>query len=176
MKLIKNLIMLVVLLAVAALVANVVIKQQGGGAVNVSVERIVDKPITSVFGKLADHANWKDFPGINDSTLVKAGIPLKNGVGAVREIKAAGGFVVLEKVTDFLPPVRMEYQIQESSPIKLNHEYGRITLKPEGLLSTRVKWESKGTVEAPLVDAVLGWFVAKQVEKSFIKILESMNK
>ncbi len=176
MGLIKKLITLLVIVAIVGVLANMLMKMQGGGGVNVKVERIVNKPIITVFGELADHANWKSFPGISDSKLLTAGIPLKNGEGAVREITAVGGFTVVEEITDFLPPVRMEYQIKQSSPIKLKHEYGRLTLRPEGLLKTKVIWESKGVVDMPLFDAILGWFVSKEVERSFSNILESMNK
>ena len=173
MKFIFRVTMIFALLLVAAIVANVVLKQMGKGDVSVRVEQVLDVPITTVWAQLEDHANWSRFPGIDESELVKPGLLLKNGKGAERRIRS-GGFEVKEEILKYRPLTMLEYRIVESTPIKLNHEYGRITLSAE-LLKTRVVWESEGRVDQPLFDALLGMVVAKKVEQSFNDILASIR-
>lgn len=175
MKIVKILLALVVVLVVGVLLGNYVIKQNGGGAVNVKVEQVVNAPLTEVFSQLADHANWQNFPGVSESELIQPGRVVRNGVGAVRRISAPG-FTAVEEITGFVPLARIRYQIIESSPIRLKHDYALIVLRAETLNSTRVIWETRGVVDVPLVDAVLGLLVAAEVKQSFTTILQSMNR
>ncbi len=137
------------------------------------VKRTIKAPIEKVFDLLSDHANYKDFPGVKDSELVKKGKPHKNGVGAVREIDAGTAWF-REEITAYERPVRMDYLITKSRP-PMQHEGGSVRLEAtaEG---TEVTWSSTLRIRIPLVGGLVTRLVAPQLAKAFAGTLKNVEK
>ena len=102
----------------------------------ITVRHTIRAPIEKVFDAISDHANYKQFPGVSDSRLIKLGSPSKNGVGAVRWVKS-GLANFNEEITRYERPTRMDYFITRSFP-PLRHQGGTVRLEktPDGTLVT----------------------------------------
>jgi len=137
---------------------------------HIRVERVVNKDIQTVFEAIADHENYSLFPSIDLSVLLEEGREERNGEGAVRRI-GSGAFKVLERVTHFERPTRMDYRIEQSSPLPLRHDKGEIRLMEEGDV-TRVVWVSEGHITIP----VLGNFLDKPFQKNGTALFHAMLK
>jgi uncharacterized protein YndB with AHSA1/START domain len=137
------------------------------------VKRHIKAPIEKVFDLLSDHANYKDFPGVKDSELVKKGKPHKNGVGAVREIDAGTAWF-REEITAYERPVRLDYLITKSRP-PMEHKGGSVRLQStsEG---TEVTWSSTLRIRIPLVGGLLTRLVAPQLAKAFAGTLKNVDQ
>lgn len=137
------------------------------------VKRTIKAPIEKVFDLLSDHANYKDFPGVRDSELVKKGKPHKNGVGAVREIDAGTAWF-REEITAYERPVRMDYLITKSRP-PMEHKGGSVRLEAtaEG---TEVTWSSTLRIRIPLIGGLVTRLVAPQLAKAFAGTLKNVDK
>lgn len=138
----------------------------------IDITETIALPIDQAFELLADHANYDRFPGITRSELLKKGGPAPNGVGALRRV-GLGDVVLDEEITEFQPPERLAYRVIASKPVKVEHEGGVIELTevPEG---TRIRWRSTFKLKLPLI----GWFVtrraARQFERGFRAVLQSL--
>jgi uncharacterized protein YndB with AHSA1/START domain len=88
--------------------------------VNIEVTRTLNAPIEKVFEMLTDHANYKQFRGIDDSELIREGNSETNGLGAQRRIKA-GPVTFFEDVVAFERPTLFEYRIVKMTPPLLEH-------------------------------------------------------
>jgi len=101
-----------------------------------------DAPIAAVFDELSDHEGMTDWPGIQTCRLVAEGDP-RNGVGAVREVRALG-LRLLEEVVEFEPPTRMAYTITKGLPVEhrgeltLTERDGRTELRWRVRMSSRI--------------------------------------
>jgi uncharacterized protein YndB with AHSA1/START domain len=137
------------------------------------VKRTIKAPIEKVFDLLSDHANYKDFPGVKDSELVKKGKPHKNGVGAVREIDAGTAWF-REEITAYERPVRLDYLITKSRP-PMEHKGGSVRLEAtaEG---TEVTWSSTLRIRIPLIGGLVTRLVAPQLAKAFAGTLKNVDK
>jgi uncharacterized protein YndB with AHSA1/START domain len=137
------------------------------------VKRTIKAPIEKVFDLISDHANYKDFPGVKDSELVKKGKPHKNGVGAVREIDAGTAWF-REEITAFERPVRMDYLIVKSRP-PVEHQGGSVRLEKtaEG---TAVIWTSTLRLRIPLIGGLLTRIAAPQLAKAFGGMLKDIDR
>lgn len=82
---------------------------------SITINRVLTAPIEHVFAQLTNHANYTQFPGVKQSTLVREGTPHKNGVGALREIDAGLAWF-REEITAYERPQRMHYVIRASHP------------------------------------------------------------
>jgi len=139
----------------------------------VRVECVLDKSVEDVFAAITDHENYKLFPGVNDSTLVEEGDNEKNGEGALRII-VAGPFEFTERITRFEKPSRMNYHIENSSPIPMRHEKGEITMEPiKG--KTRVLWLSEGHMNVPIVGRVLDKVIQYKLSRAFRAMLNHIE-
>ena len=142
---------------------------------NIQVERVINKPISEVFEILSDHANYSQFKGIDASTLITEGTTDKNGLGAVREIKA-GGATLHEKIVGFEPPHRLAYLITYSKPLPYDHKLGEVLLSQQGD-ATKVVWRSQGHITIPLLG---NWYFDKQIQtqgaRAFGSILKYIDK
>ncbi|GBL04309.1 SRPBCC family protein [Glaciecola sp. KUL10] len=127
---------------------------------NISVNRIIDKPIQVVFDALSDHANYQTFKGIDKSSLIKEGSEDKNGLGAVREI-VAGNSTLHEEIVTYEPPTKLGYKITYSKPLPYDHQVGEITLEEKDG-QTHVTWCSKGHITIPILGT---WYFDKQIDK-----------
>jgi uncharacterized protein YndB with AHSA1/START domain len=138
---------------------------------SISVERTIDKPIADVFKMLSDHANYSQFKGVDKSSLIKEGTSDRNGLGAVREIQAAGA-TLHEEIVAFDPPHLLSYKIIYSKPLPYDHEFGEVKLSEvEG--KTHVHWRSKGHIAIPLLG---NWYFDKQIEKGGQRAFGSILK
>lgn len=138
---------------------------------NINVERTINKPIEVVFAYLADHANYDQFKGVDDSNLIKQGKLDTNGLGAVREI-VAGKSTLHEEIVKYDPPHTLAYKIIYSKPLPYNHLKGEITLTetPQG---THVKWVSQGTIAITLLGP---WYFDKLIQKNGARAFGSILK
>ena len=142
--------------------------------VNIRVEYVLDKPIDDVFDALTDHANYKRFTGFTDSQLLEAGHDEPNGKGALR-LLVAGRMTFKERITRFERPTRMDYRIEELSPLPLRHDRGEITLEPVND-KTRVVWISEGRLKIPLIGSLLSKPVSRRGEQGFLSILKQIER
>ena len=139
----------------------------------VLVKRTINAPIEKVFDIISDHANYKDFPGVKDSELVKKGKPHKNGVGAVREIDT-GSVWFQEKITAYERPTRLDYQIINSRP-PIEHQGGSVRLE-QTADGVAVTWTTIMRIKIPLVGGLLTRFAAPQLEKAIDGMLRNIEK
>lgn len=152
---------------------------------NICVERTINKPIETVFELISDHANYSQFRAIDKSSLVNEGAQNKNGLGAVREIVAAGA-TLHEKIVRFEPPsdssqgdnktAVLGYKIVFSKPLPYDHHLGEVHFTQLGD-KTHVKWISKGTITTFLLGR---FYFDKQIQKNgsraFGSILKHIDK
>jgi uncharacterized protein YndB with AHSA1/START domain len=139
----------------------------------VTVTRSVNAPIEKVFDTIADHANYKQFPGIKDSKLVRPGTNDRNGVGALREI-AAGNAWFQEEITAYERPRRLDYLIVKSRP-PLEHKGGSVRLEPNGAGCT-VTWTTTVGVKLPLIGGLLDKLMLPQLERGLAGTLKYLDK
>lgn len=139
----------------------------------ITVTRTLKAPIEKVFDVIADHANYKSFPGIKDSKLVKEGKKDKNGVGAVREIAAANAWFQ-EEITAYERPRRLDYLIIASRP-PIEHKGGSVRLEPNGSGCT-VTWTTTLGMKIPLIGALLDKLVVPQLERGLAGMLKNIDQ
>jgi uncharacterized protein YndB with AHSA1/START domain len=139
----------------------------------ISVRHTIRAPIEKVFDMISDHANYKQFPGVGDSRLLKLGSPTKNGVGAVRQIKS-GLARFTEEITRYERPTRFEYLITGSFP-PLRHQGGTVRLEktPDGTLAT---WTTTMEAKIPLLGRLLTPILAAMLTKGFNDILWDIDR
>ena len=137
----------------------------------IKVERIVKKPINEVFEALSDHASYGLFKAVGTAKLLTEGDEERNGVGALRTVQT-GAFKVWERITEFERPTHMQYQIEKSKPIKMQHNKGIVDLKDLGDGTTHVTWVSEGRIVVPLI----GWALDRKMQKQGTKVFNSMLK
>lgn len=107
-------------------------------------------PVDKVWASLADHetmASWG--PGMT-VTITREGTTERNGVGAVRSIKAPGPApAIVEEITRFDPDRALGYKALSGVPFR---DYsGEVTLAPAGD-GTRVTWTLTAGQRVPLVE------------------------
>ena len=142
----------------------------------IKVDRIVKKPIDEVFEALSDHANYGSFKAVGVAKLVAEGVEERNGVGALRTIQA-GPVKFWERITAFERPTHMQYKIEKSKPVKMQHDKGVIDLKDLGDGTTQVTWVSEGriTIPLPLIGRLFDRQMQKQGTIGFSSILKSIE-
>lgn len=139
----------------------------------VHVERTIKAPIEKVFDLISDHANYKDFPGVKDSELIKKGKPHKNGVGAVREIDTGAAWFQ-EEITVFDRPNRLDYQIVKARPA-IEHKGGSVRLEATAD-GTKVTWTTTLRIKVPIVGGLLTRVAAPQLGKAIGGMLKDIEK
>ncbi|QSP94820.1 SRPBCC family protein [Marinobacter salinisoli] len=140
----------------------------------IHVEQVLAKDIDAVFQAISDHARYDRFPGVDKSLLVEEGNEERNGEGALRII-GAGRLELTERITRFQRPNRMDYRIEQSSPLPVRHTRGEILLRPEGD-RTRVTWISEGHVTVPLLGRVLDRVAERSFTKAFRSLLKAIER
>lgn len=139
----------------------------------ITVRRTIGAPIERVFDVIADHANYKSFPGIKDSKLVREGNTEKNGLGAVREIDAGKAWFQ-EEITAYERPRRLDYLIVKSRP-PLEHQGGSVRLEPHPG-GCAVTWTTTVGVKIPLIGALLDRLLVPQLERGLAGTLRHIEK
>jgi uncharacterized protein YndB with AHSA1/START domain len=139
----------------------------------ITVQRTIKAPIEKIFDMISDHANYKQFPAVSDSRLLKLGSPGRNGVGAVRWVKA-GLANFDEEITRYERPTRMDYLITRSFP-PLRHQGGTVRLEktPDG---TQVTWTTTMEAKIPVLGPLLTPVFAGMLRRSFGEILQYIEQ
>ena len=123
------------------------------GRTHIEVRQRVDAPIELVFERITDHEAMRDWPGIGGCVLIQTGEP-RNGLGAVRRVKA-GGLTLDEEVVQWAPPTRYEYTIIRGLPVE---HRGAVTLSEvDG--GTEVRWAVTMSSRVPLLAVTVGAFL-----------------
>ncbi|MGH8482125.1 MAG: SRPBCC family protein [Nevskiaceae bacterium] len=139
----------------------------------ITVTRTIKAPIEKVFDVLADHANYKSFPGVTDSKLLREGRPDRNGLGAVRRIETPGVWFE-EEITAYERPRRFDYRIT-ASRLPLEHEGGSLRFESvDG--ATQVTWTSTLRVKLPLVGSLLTKVAAGKLGQAFGSMLKETER
>lgn len=139
----------------------------------ITVTRTIPAPIEKVFDILSDHGNYKSFPGVKDSKLVKEGKPDRNGLGAVRRIETPGVWFE-ERITAFERPRRFDYLIT-ASKLPLEHQGGSLRFETVGN-ATRVTWTSTMRVKVPLIGGLLTTVAASKLGQAFGSMLKETER
>lgn len=135
----------------------------------VRLELELDAPVEGVFDAMADHARYDRFRPIRTSEMLREGDVDKNGVGAVRRLRAN----VLrfdEEITAYERPSRLDYLIIAVN-IPLDHDGGSIRFEPTAT-GTKVTWTSTFKITMPLLGGALGAAGAAGLKRSFTQMLE----
>ena len=140
----------------------------------IKVECVLNKSIDKVFDAITDHGNYKKFPGIDDSILVEKGKSERNGEGALRIISAKP-FQLTERIIHFEKPFCMKYHIEASSPIRMRHDKGEVTMQAVGD-KTKVLWISEGHMDIPIVGHVFDKVVELKISRAFRAILKHIEE
>lgn len=114
----------------------------------------VNAPLDKVWTVLADHeamASWG--PGMK-VTLRKQGATERNGVGAVRSIKAPGPApAIVEEITRFEPDGVLGYKALSGVPFR--NYGGEVALSPaSGGNATRIEWTLSADRRVPVAEQV----------------------
>jgi uncharacterized protein YndB with AHSA1/START domain len=114
----------------------------------------VQASVDQVWAVLADHeamASWG--PGMK-VTLRKEGAPGRNGVGAVRSIKAPGPApAIVEEITRFEPDGVLGYKALSGVPFR--NYGGEVALSPAaGGTGTRIEWTLTADQRVPLAEQI----------------------
>ena len=120
------------------------------GRSEIQVSEHVRAPIARVFERITDHEAMVDWPGISACKLIVDGSP-KNGLGAVRRITALG-LTLDERVVEWDPPARYDYQIIRGLPVE-HLGTVRLTERDGG---TDVSWSVTLRSRVPLVAELVG--------------------
>jgi uncharacterized protein YndB with AHSA1/START domain len=139
----------------------------------VEVKRTIRAPIEQVFDRLTDLDNYATFPGVRRARIVRAGTPLKNGVGAIREVDARL-FWMQEEILGFERPHRMDYRIRKSRP-GIRHESGHMHLQATAA-GTLVTWSSTFAMPLPLLTGPAEFVGAKLSTLMFAAILRHVER
>ena len=116
---------------------------------HVATTAVAAAPIGAVWARVADVTTWSQWGQWDETTRVRDGDPVPDGVGALRRFRR-GRRVHTEEVVAFDAPRRLAYEVRDGLPVRDYH--AEVTLEPVGG-GTRIRWESDfdGT------DAVRGW-------------------
>lgn len=123
--------------------------------VHLQVTVAIDAPIERVFEDVSDHALFLTGPQAI-CRLKREGSPDRNGLSAVREVRA-GSILFEEEIIQFEPPRRFDYVItrvvgKSGRPLPLKHERGWLTFEALNG-STVVQWDTRFSITVP----ILGW-------------------
>ncbi len=141
---------------------------------DIFVERVIDKDINYLFDLFANVEGYSSFRGVQSAELLEPGESEKYGLGALRCIHL-GAMKIEERITCFEKPYRLDYLIENSSPLPFKHELGSIRLQ-EDKGKTKVTWISKGTIDIPILGAlVLDRIFERKGNQSFGSLLKQAS-
>ena len=144
---------------------------------SINVQYTLNTPIAPVFAAISDHAHYGRFKAVRFAQLVETSSSESepNGLGALREVHV-GPLQLMERITVFERPTRMDYHIESSKPVDIRHTLGSIKLTAVDAEHTHVSWESQGFIQMPLI----GWLIAKRFSqlgaKGFLSILKHIER
>ena len=135
----------------------------------IQLEMELEAPVEGVFEAMADHGRYDRFRPISASELIREGAADRNGVGAVRRLRA-GLLRFDEEITTYEWPRRLDYLIVEVN-VPLEHDGGSIRFEPTES-GTRVDWQSTFRITTPVVGGALGAGFAIGLKRAFAQMLE----
>ena len=90
--------------------------------------------------------------GVGKAKLLEEGREERNGIGAVRMVRALG-ITFVEDIVTFDAPHRLEYRVKKST-IPIQHEIGTMDFTTCGT-ATDVRWVSRFDLNIPLIGGIL---------------------
>jgi uncharacterized protein YndB with AHSA1/START domain len=135
----------------------------------VHVEHRYSAPPQAVWDVYTDHAGWKEWAGMPDSQVTRAGAPDPNGTGCIREL-GAGSRGTQEEVVDFEPPKRMTYRVI-GGIMPMRDHLGEVLFEPDGE-GTRIVWRCHFESTVP----GLGWAMRLGVTVFFRRALRGLER
>lgn len=142
---------------------------------DITVQYNIALPIETVFEAISDHQSYNRFNACKFANLVETGDSERNGLNALREIHV-GPLQLMERITVFERPTRMDYHIESSKPVSIEHIIGSITLAVIDDNNTAVKWISQGTIQVPFIGRYIDRKFTKQGTKGFLSILKHIER
>jgi uncharacterized protein YndB with AHSA1/START domain len=121
------------------------------------IERTTTAAPEVVWRWLADAASWKDWTGLTVTRLEREGVPVPDGVGAIRHFGRAGGSS-REEVVVFDPPHHLAYVLLRGLPIA-NYR-ADVYLDPAGT-GTRIRWHSTFDTRYPGTGTAMTLFLRR---------------
>ena len=142
---------------------------------DIYAERVIDEDINFIFDLFTNVDGYSSFRGVKSAKLLEPGESEKYGLGALRCIHL-GAMKFEERIICFERPYRLDYLIEKSSPLPFKHELGSIRLQ-EDKGKTRVTWISKGTIDIPMLGAlVLDKIFERKGNQSFGSLLKQASQ
>ncbi|XXX77227.1 SRPBCC family protein [Sorangium sp. So ce134] len=120
----------------------------------VHVNVYIHAPVERVFDAVADHESFLRSADGTHTKVIRPGLTERNGLGALREVRAGKRIRYVEEITAFERPASFDYQILESTqPLRHHGSRLRFTARGDG---TEVDWTSRFEIPVPLVGNPLG--------------------
>lgn len=129
------------------------------GLRNLTLEVPISAAPEIVGHALADHESMGDWWPQKQVELVKEGTLVRNGLGAVRQMRGLG-VVLEEEVVAWLDHAGYDYRLRKGAPIK--DHFGSIRILPRGE-ATLVQWRIEFRPLIPGTGAITQWLLRKLV-------------
>lgn len=140
----------------------------------VEVSELIPRSPEFVFAALTDHDQYGQFPGVDSGKVLEPGAPERNGLGALRLVKA-GPLQLHERITGYEPGKLMAYHIERARPLPVAHDIGEIRFSAEGD-GTRVDWISAGRVAIPVIGPAIDRVFETKVRRAFSAMLRHIGR
>jgi len=131
----------------------------------------INAPIEDVFDRISDHENFLSTLALSSTSVTNPGINEKNGLGAIRHVRAPG-LSLEEEITAFDRPNSFQYLIINPSSLA-KHEYAKVSLHTIAN-GTRIDWESRLSTKGTIVGRVTGTLIQNVFIKIFGKLLKNL--
>ncbi|WP_437967833.1 SRPBCC family protein [Sorangium sp. So ce260] len=135
----------------------------------VHVNVYIHAPAERVFDAVADHEVFLRSGDDTHTKVIRPGLTERNGLGALREVRAGKRIRYVEEITAFERPSSFDYQILESTQ-PLRHHGSRLRFTPRGD-GTEVDWTSRFEIPVPLVGHLLGALARRIFTAVFTELL-----
>ncbi len=153
----------------------------------IEVTLAINSSAESIYAILTDHAHLDSFRELDDSALLRPGVPDPNGLGAERRvvINMFGWLPVrfIEDITLAEAPREFHYLVSKASimlgPLPLwaglKHYGGQVRLEATGD-GCRATWTSTIEVRVPLLGDWLGRVFKEEGERIFLGVLQQVKE
>jgi hypothetical protein len=118
----------------------------------IDVNTHIHVPIERAWDLFSDYDGYTRLKGIGKAKLLEEGRDERNGVGAVRMVRALG-ITFVEDIVTFDAPHRLEYRVKKST-VPIQHEIGTMDFTTCGT-ATDVHWVSRFDLNIPLIGGIL---------------------
>ncbi|CAN5117361.1 hypothetical protein BH09PSE3_BH09PSE3_26700 [soil metagenome] len=117
---------------------------------HVTVRAEIDAPLERIWDRISDHARIGDW-WCYEGRLIEPGGDGGNGLGAIRELRNMGEFVV-EQVVGWVPPFRLDYRATKGAPF--DYHFARIELTQAENGGTRLDYTIRFFLPGDMADMV----------------------